>query len=369
MYKYILIILFPITLFSQKNNLLTIKGTLINFKENPKFIYAYFLEGSKVGLDSFKVVNSKYVIKQKIYSPILVTLHLVNPNLPYAYQNGNVISFISEATTVTVNSTNDLSNTLIKGSKANSEDELLKKLLSNQYTCLIKLYYKKPVNEIEEMQIKNKIDSIENEIKNKYLNYFKNKKNSLIKSFVLRSYCEKINRNVTNEEISNIENMYELLSINEKNSYNGKKINKLINSFKIEIGHESINFIQKDTSGNDIELKKIKGKYVLIDFWASWCGPCRKEIPNFMKVYEKFKHKNFEIIGVSLDKDKADWVNAINTDKISWINVSDLKFWNNEIAMLYKISAIPTNFLINLEGKIIAKNITPYQLEELLNNK
>ena len=193
--------------------------------------------------------------------------------------------------------------------------------------------------------------------------------NVLDKSFVLRSYCEKINRNVTNEEISNIENMYELLSINEKNSYNGKKINKLINSFKIEIGHESINFIQKDTSGNDIELKKIKGKYVLIDFWASWCGPCRKEIPNFMKVYEKFKHKNFEIIGVSLDKDKADWVNAINTDKISWINVSDLKFWNNEIAMLYKISAIPTNFLINLEGKIIAKNITPYQLEELLNNK
>jgi thiol-disulfide isomerase/thioredoxin len=118
--------------------------------------------------------------------------------------------------------------------------------------------------------------------------------------------------------------------------------------------------------GKVIELSSYKGKYVLVDFWASWCGPCRQENPNVLSAYRQYKDKNFDILGVSLDDDKANWVKAIKDDGLVWTQISELKKWGSIIARDYKINSIPANFLINPEGKIIAKNLRGSELEAKL---
>jgi peroxiredoxin len=115
--------------------------------------------------------------------------------------------------------------------------------------------------------------------------------------------------------------------------------------------------------GKELALSSFRGKIVLVDFWASWCGPCRKEMPNVVKAYAKFKDKGFEIYGVSLDQDKARWLEAIQKDGITWPQVSDLKYWECEAAKLYAVEGIPYTVLLDKEGKIIAKNLRGADLE------
>ena len=118
-----------------------------------------------------------------------------------------------------------------------------------------------------------------------------------------------------------------------------------------------------DTTGKIIKLSSLKGKYVLIDFWASWCGPCRQSNPKLVSLYNKYKGKNFEIYGISLDRNKDAWLAAIKSDKLNWIHVSDLKYWESTAAVQYRVSGIPYSVLIDPQGLIIAKGLHPDQLE------
>jgi len=123
-----------------------------------------------------------------------------------------------------------------------------------------------------------------------------------------------------------------------------------------------------DTEGRTVKLSSFRGKYVLVDFWASWCGPCRRENPNVVQAFNQFKNKNFTILGVSLDRpgQKDAWINAIKEDNLTWTHISDLKFWQSEVVPVYQVGSIPFNVLVDPDGKVVAENLRGNALEQKL---
>jgi peroxiredoxin len=159
---------------------------------------------------------------------------------------------------------------------------------------------------------------------------------------------------------------FSFLGEKAKRSLYGKKIAEYQRiSAKTGIG-ATPEFSLADTSGKVLKLSDLKGKYVLVDFWASWCVPCRKENPNVVEAYKKFHDKGFDIVGVSLDTKKDAWLKAINHDGLTWYHVSDLKGWDGDIEKEFGIKVVPTNFLLDKEGKVIAKNLREEALQKKL---
>ena len=164
-----------------------------------------------------------------------------------------------------------------------------------------------------------------------------------------------------------LDSAYNSLAQSVKNTEAGKKFNTdLAILERRQNGKPAMDFTQNDVNGQPVSLSDFKGKYVLLDFWASWCGPCRAENPNVLKVYNKYKDKNFTVLGVSLDKNKEQWLEAIKKDSLPWTQISDLQYWNNAAVIQYGIQGIPANFLIDPNGIIIGQNLRGEALEEKL---
>ncbi len=191
--------------------------------------------------------------------------------------------------------------------------------------------------------------------------FIKNKPASPVTSFIVY-----VTSPIANDAAV-LEKRYNALNSVAKETFYGREIAKYIASSKIGAeGTQAIEFTQNDTANNPVSLSSFKGKYVLVDFWASWCGPCRNENPAVVAAYNAFKDKNFTILSVSLDQNKDRWKQAIQADNLTWTHVSDLKYWQNEVAQLYRINSIPANMLLDPSGKIIARNLRGEALYEML---
>ncbi|WP_338647894.1 TlpA disulfide reductase family protein [Flavobacterium sp. KS-LB2] len=164
-----------------------------------------------------------------------------------------------------------------------------------------------------------------------------------------------------------LKNIYSKVDKNSINKITKKVIEKnLFLEKHITVNDSIFDFNLLDRNNNEFDTKSIKGKWILIDFWASWCGPCRKQLPELKKIYEENPKNNFEIVGVSIDEEKTKWTKALDKEQLNWINVNENKGFYGKIALKYNVDSVPRNYLINPEGKIIAENIELNELEKII---
>lgn len=167
--------------------------------------------------------------------------------------------------------------------------------------------------------------------------------------------------------VDSSKSLFERMNIDLRQTDYGKKIQKYIEfNRNIQEGSKMAEIAQLNPAGDTLRLSSLKGKWILLDFWASWCGPCREQNPELVDLYKKWKDKGFEIFAVSLDQRKEDWLAAIKKDSLSWLHVSELNEFENTAAYVYGVNAVPTNFLIDPQGKIVKKDLEPDEIDEFL---
>lgn len=373
MKKIILLLSASVVLFScnkVKDGEYLITGTAKGI-ENGKTIILETQDANGMGLiavDTVKVENGKFEIKGKVAEPAFHTIQLeaANGKIPFILETGEIIIEIDK---------DSIQKSKISGTynndeyvKFNEEIKVIqKKVMDFQKQNMQAM---NTAQQTQDTAVINKLmkeySKIQEEVgtaaKAKYTTYAETHPKSFISALIIQSMVSDPSMDVKKSE-----SLYNSLDESLKNTKPGKAIKTRLAEIKNPAAGAPVpaaadakwrsDFSAPNPDGKVISLKENLGKVTIVDFWASWCGPCRKENPNVVALYKELHSKGLNIIGVSLDKDASKWKEAIAKDKLTWPQVSHLKSWEEPIALQYKVESIPATFILDASGKVVAKDL------------
>jgi thiol-disulfide isomerase/thioredoxin len=354
-----LIFLFPVGICVAQDKF-ELSGTLSKVTNDKQVVLSYKNNAGKDKRDTVQINNGKFTINGETSygNKAYLSLVLLKKDTSKVRQQADYKEFYLEKGKYKVIGTDSMSTAKITGAKVQSDfldytarTEKLLAQFKDISARFAKVYYAKPKDTIA-------IKSIQAEARPVYA-----KIEAALDSFIFSHPDSYVTADLIAEnkmaviDVVKFDPYYKILSERVLASNTGKKITERYNKAKQFAVGKLIDFTLPDKNGTEFKLSSLKGKYVLVDFWASWCVPCRAENPFLLKAYAELKDKNFEIVGVSLDDTKANWLKAVEQDKLPWTQVSDVKGFKTEIAVRFGITAIPQNVLIDPDGKVIAKDL------------